>query len=189
MAALRLCPRLLQRQIQKKTQQIRLMPSSGRIPQVQICCVLVQTIPPSFLESNQLFPFHMSSQSSPTQPLTGPPDPSSPVCAGVVTPQAIVSGQVLFSASLYVQCLTQLVILVMIWGVTNTHTAPVRRREVFKDRFRLLTSACPMWFSVSNNHTATNGFRSAPGSLFGSSVLCQKGFWSMVRNHMPNSNN
>lgn len=125
MAALRLCPRLLQRQIQKKTQQIRLMPSSGRIPQVQICCVLVQTIPPSFLESNQLFPFHTSSQSSPSQPLIGPPDPASPVCAGVVTPQAIMYGQVLSSASLYVQCLTQLVILVMIWGVTNTQTAPV----------------------------------------------------------------
>lgn len=100
----------------EKTQQNRLMPSSGRIPQVQICCVLVQTIPPSFLESNQLFPFHLSSQSSPTHPLTGPPDPSSPVCTGVVTPQATMYGQVLFSASLYVQYLPQLVFSVMIWG-------------------------------------------------------------------------
>lgn len=85
----------------KKTQQNRLMPSSGRIPQVQICFVLVQTIPPSFLESNQLFPFYISGQSSATHPLTGLPAPSSPVCTGVVAPQATMYGQVLFSASQY----------------------------------------------------------------------------------------
>lgn len=87
----------------KKARQNRLMPSSSRILQVQICCVLVQTVPPGFLESKQPFPFHLSKPKlhHPTTHLpAGPPAPSSPGCTGVVTPQATMYGQVLISASL-----------------------------------------------------------------------------------------